>query len=324
MKECNSEAATARRILTDIDIQQEPRWGAATTSLPDQSRGGYFGTFLHAWRVAAMWDSGDVVVTGNIRNAAMFGLLKRLNPFKQPRLLSVETRFDNPRPGLFWHAKLLYQRFAFKAVDAICVSAQREIGMYSARLKLPTDRFHFVPWHTNVIEPHDLFVPEGYVFAAGRTGRDWNTLAAAASRVDSKIVVVMTRSDAAKVSFPDNVEVHTDIPYQEYRSLLERAAIVVVPLSVNDYSSGQVGLLEAMALGKPTVCSDVLGTEDYVVDGENGLLVTPENVEALVSALRRLQDQHFSERLGSEALRTVLKCHTFPHYVDSILRHAAG
>lgn len=316
--------ACKRRILTDIDIRQEPRWGRETKDLPKQKGGGYLATFLHAWRVAATWKSTDVVITGNIRNAAMFGLLKRLNPFKRPRLLSVETRFDNPRPGLFWHAKLRYQRFAFKAVDAICVSARREIDMYAARLNLPVDRFHFVPWHTNVIEPRSSYVSEGYVFSGGRTGRDWSTLSSAARLVDKRFVVVLTQEDASRIEFPENVEVYTDIPYEQYRALLEQAGIVVVPLSVNDYSSGQVGLLEAMALGKPVICSNVLGSEDYVEDGRNGLLVSPDSVDSLVEALHRLDDSQYAGQLGDRALEAVQKRHTFPHYVDSILRHAAG
>src|SRR6185503_18503840 len=47
-------------------------------------------------------------------------------------------------------------------------------------------------------------------------------------------------------------------------------------------------LLEAMAAGKPVIASRSGGTPEVVVDGETGLLVPPEDVDALGAALRRL------------------------------------
>ena len=61
--------------------------------------------------------------------------------------------------------------------------------------------------------------------------------------------------------------------------------MVLVPLEAHVYSSGQVVILEAMALGKPVITSRVLGTEDYVVDGVDGLLVPPADAEALRQAM---------------------------------------
>ncbi|MDH5675448.1 MAG: glycosyltransferase [Myxococcales bacterium] len=49
-------------------------------------------------------------------------------------------------------------------------------------------------------------------------------------------------------------------------------------------------LMEAMACGVPTVSTRLVGIPDLVIDGETGLLVEPEQPEALADALQRLMD----------------------------------
>ena len=61
-------------------------------------------------------------------------------------------------------------------------------------------------------------------------------------------------------------------------------------------------LLEAMALGRPVVATDVGGTRDAVVSGATGLLVPSGDVQGLASALVRLAgDASLRESLGRGA-----------------------
>ncbi|HOX22858.1 MAG TPA: glycosyltransferase family 4 protein [Elusimicrobiales bacterium] len=66
-------------------------------------------------------------------------------------------------------------------------------------------------------------------------------------------------------------------------------------------------LLEAMAHGLPCVASAIPGMEELVEDGRTGLLVPPEDAQALAVALMRLlKDPELSRRLGEAArLRAV-------------------
>ena len=185
----------------------------------------------------------------------------------------------------------------------------------NSRLNVPPERFRFVPWHTNVLEPRFANAVEPYFFAAGRTGRDWTTLAEAVRGLGAPVTVVCSAGDTAKVDFPDNVTVLTDIPYARYRTLLEGAKAVIVPLEQHTYSSGQVVILEAMALGKAVVAARVLGTEDYIEDGIDGILVEPGNAASLRSAVTRLAtSQELADQLGRTALAKVLETHTLAQY----------
>jgi glycosyltransferase involved in cell wall biosynthesis len=63
--------------------------------------------------------------------------------------------------------------------------------------------------------------------------------------------------------------------------------------------------LEAAARGRPIVGGNRAGIPDVVVDGENGLLVDPDDADALADALvRLLSERALAERLGAAARRT--------------------
>jgi glycosyltransferase involved in cell wall biosynthesis len=60
-------------------------------------------------------------------------------------------------------------------------------------------------------------------------------------------------------------------------------------------------LPQAMAAGKPVVCTDVDGNAEAVVHGVNGLLVPPRNPESLADAiLRLLKNPDLARKMGSE------------------------
>lgn len=60
-----------------------------------------------------------------------------------------------------------------------------------------------------------------------------------------------------------------------------------------------IAVMEAMAMRKPVVATNVGGTQDLVRDGENGFLVPPRDVSALSSAIKKLvQDADMRLKMG--------------------------
>lgn len=65
-------------------------------------------------------------------------------------------------------------------------------------------------------------------------------------------------------------------------------------------------LLEAMALGKPVVATNVGGVSEAVVDGASGILVPPGDPEALAAAVSKLvSDKNLAREMGSSARRAI-------------------
>jgi glycosyltransferase involved in cell wall biosynthesis len=63
-------------------------------------------------------------------------------------------------------------------------------------------------------------------------------------------------------------------------------------------------LMEAMACGLPAVSTRLVGIPDLVRDGETGLLVEPNDAEALAGALMRLaKDEDLARRFAEAGRR---------------------
>ncbi len=80
-------------------------------------------------------------------------------------------------------------------------------------------------------------------------------------------------------------------------------------------------LPQAMACARPSVASDIGGiTEVLGRSGDNGLLIPPGDVEALVGAMRTLLgDEGLRRRLGEAAQRRVLTEYTVERMVERTL-----
>lgn len=73
-------------------------------------------------------------------------------------------------------------------------------------------------------------------------------------------------------------------------------------------------LLEAMALGRTIIASDIVGVRGTVTDGFDALLVPPGDAPALAAAIKKIAaDPGFSEKLGNNARETARD--KFPHKV---------
>jgi glycosyltransferase involved in cell wall biosynthesis len=74
---------------------------------------------------------------------------------------------------------------------------------------------------------------------------------------------------------------------EDVRPAVSQASIFVLP----SYREGTPrSVLEAMAMGRPIITTDVPGCRETVVDGDNGLLVPPRNCEQLAQAMEQLID----------------------------------
>jgi glycosyltransferase involved in cell wall biosynthesis len=80
------------------------------------------------------------------------------------------------------------------------------------------------------------------------------------------------------------------VPEHQLRDLYARCRALVVP-SVEEFG---IAAVEAQAAGRPVLGTTVGGTSDTVVDGETGVLVTPENVGALAEAMTQVDFGAFS------------------------------
>ncbi len=98
------------------------------------------------------------------------------------------------------------------------------------------------------------------------------------------------------------------ISNQEVMTWYQKASIFVLPsISVDGQTEGLgVVLLEAMAYGVPVIGSNIGGIPDIIKDGENGVLVTPDDPDELSDKIiHLLDDPQLQERISLAGLNTV-------------------
>jgi len=174
---------------------------------------------------------------------------------------------------------------------------------------------------------------DGYLLAVGRDlARDYATFAAAVGEIGIPTVIAASERNLAGVALPRNVEVQLDVSYEKLRDLYAGARCVVIPTRMETYpygadSSGHTVLLEAMAVGRPTVLSARSTNAEYVRAGETAVEVAPEDPSALRKAIEHLLgDDELACSLAAAGRRAVEERFTTRHFAERLaplIREAA-
>lgn len=99
--------------------------------------------------------------------------------------------------------------------------------------------------------------------------------------------------------FPRNAFVCADVPLPELPDLYASSTVVAIPTE-GDRACGSLVAAEAGACGKPVVATRAGGVPEFVNEDATGLLVPPNNHEALANALLRIcRDEELATALGS-------------------------
>ena len=254
----------------------------------------YVSEWYHVLRQRRRLTIQDVVFCWEMRCSLAVALL--LGGRTKTKLVVVGPILKGPLLRVLPVVRLLLAR----AERIVCFS-RAECDDYARLLKLPRDRFVFLPtpWLSDETESER---DDGYILALGQSNRDYATLLEAVRGTDLPVVIVAGNESAlGGVEVPPNVSVCYNTGHDETNTLIARAAFHCIPLHAAGYSAGQTVLLRAMACGKAVVVSDTPGIRDYVRDGETALLVPPADVPALRAALFHLwTNADERKRIGSK------------------------
>ncbi|MGA1775296.1 MAG: glycosyltransferase family 4 protein [Nitriliruptoraceae bacterium] len=166
-------------------------------------------------------------------------------------------------------------------------------------------------------------------------GRGGEELVAVAERLpDVRFDLVGgSEADLARLSaagVPSNVTLHGHVPPSTLASHYERCDVLVAPYQRSVAVHGGTGdtsrwmspmkLFEYLSWGRPMVFSDLPVLREVLRDGENALLVPPDDVAAWVAAIARLrEDAGLSERLATRARTDFLAHHTWDRRAATVL-----
>jgi glycosyltransferase involved in cell wall biosynthesis len=270
-----------------------------------------------------------VIATGEdvgLRLAFLFNLFGKRAP-----LIMTCHNIATRRPSFFldklkaWHSVRILQ----------CLSGA-QASMLTERFRIPQDKIQMLYWHID----HGFFRPmpeiqaQNQICSAGMASRDYATLVAAAHDLDIEVKIAADSpwfKQELNISQSDlsaRVEARSYGTYQALRQLYAESLFVVVPLFDVPFSAGYTVILEAMAMGKATIVSRIKQQDDFIIDGWNGLYVTPGNTSELHDRIQfLLQHPDEARRLGANARKTIEDRFTLDHYVQRMqcaVEQAAG
>jgi glycosyltransferase involved in cell wall biosynthesis len=248
----------------------------------------------------------DIIVSATILQAITYSFLNSVFLGKK-KLHILDSIYLNEPDKFKSKIKPFILRPFLQKVDYIHVNSTREIENYSKVLKIDRNKFWFYYYPSHVKNPRIIDSDEGYILSAGKQYRDYATLIKAVKGTGYKLIIVSDEGSMKEISPCDEVTVFYNISKEKYFDLLFKSKFVVVPLSSDFCSCGQIAFLDAMAYGKPVIVAKVTGSIDYIEDGKSGLFYEKGNELDLRSKIKLLnENKELRDSIAQEALSAII------------------
>lgn len=181
---------------------------------------------------------------------------------------------------------------ALRRAEAVWALSPAQLDVLARDWRVNRDRLHLLHfgidaefWHSDGDAEPDLVLGAG-----SDRHRDHQLLVEAMRRLRSRrpsVRLELVTQHAVEV--PAQLgQKHDSLTHPEMRGAYSRASVVALALKPNLHLSGLSVLLEAMACSRPVVITDSPGLQEYVTDGESGIVVQPGDPDALAAGVGEL------------------------------------
>jgi glycosyltransferase involved in cell wall biosynthesis len=264
----------------------------------------------------------DAVVTWGERLSLALLLQQQFNGVRKPHI-AMMYQFEKP------NIRLPLSAFK-KNLHAVVTWSSVQRRALIERMRFPPERVYLIRHYVDQVFYSPRPIEEDMICAVGAEMRDYATLLEAIRgtglrchmatdhvRIPGRLRVLNDRrvliGDIGARSDTNITEGRMSLT--ELRNLYARSRLVVVPLLPSDTDSGVTVILEAMAMGKPVICSRTRGQVDVIQEGVTGLYVPIGDSTALRTAILSLWNEPLrAQQMGRNARTYVEKHHTLEKF----------
>ena len=262
----------------------------------------------------------DAVISWSEKHGLLFALLLKITFARVPHV-ALFSWISKPK-------KALLLKRVHSHIDRIVLWSRYQRDFAVHQLHVPPARIVLLRWFVDEKFFRPMPGTTDMICAVGSEMRDYPTLIEALRGIPVRCHIA---AGTARVLRGENVPGHSfgSLPsnvtvarknYGELRDLYARSRFVVVPiLPASDTDNGVTAILEAMAMGKPVICSRVRAQMDIVEEGVTGTYVTPGDPGELRAAILDLwNDPARVARMGQEARAYVDAYHTMEGFFQAV------
>ncbi len=278
----------------------------------------YLARYLTAFRAAWKARKADLVVTHGEPMAIWTGVFMRLLGAKAKHLAWAFTMPEYDSYGIL-RKKIL--RFGMKNVDRLVMFSEIETRTYPPLLGVDPDRFRMIPWSANGAHIDKSVPPivEGeYIAAIGGEGRDYKTLFKAMAMLPQRrLVVVASPKSVEGLTPPENVTVHSNIPFDDAMNIAAHAQFLVLPLLSETIPCGHGSIVSQFYLEKATIVTRSEAMNGYAYAEENVLEYPAQDAKALKEQIERLyRDEALRKRIAANGLKFAREKCSEPYTIE--------
>lgn len=289
-------------------------------------------------RILLKQNEFDVVYTGHYFNTLLLAFMRQIGLFKKPIFaIAYQSLPTNPLTYLFFN-------YLVKGHDKLICLNPIIKQQFQSDFKISQEKLEIIDWGIDLLycdqkvtrkEEKTKINNAPYIISAGKSHRDYNTLAEACKNTNYYLKIYCTKDSAPDFSYVSN---NIQVVYDEQKSCsltdeeiyteYNESYAVAIPLITNKHNShnmiGFTSLLDSMAMGKASIMTrnhsisidieqegigiwvdsgDVLGWQRAITY----LMEHPEEAKAMGQKARHLCETKYNLNEFSDSLMEIFR-----------------
>ena len=233
----------------------------------------------------------------------LFAFYCRVFHVKKVNTLLIKNFTYKPKKGLVGKVYFRFMNYIVKSkyIDVFVCTSQTFCDYCAEAFHESKERFVFLPFGVNDFTKRvDMNVPatNDYILSLGRSNRDWDFLIGSFAETQYPLRIVC--DELHRDDLPNNIRIYNNVWGDESFEFIKNCRFMIIPIMDGKIGSGETVLLQTMSFSKPIIITKPSClADDYVTDGETGLVVSKKKDDMIAAVEKLWNDQELYERLSS-------------------------